>query len=104
MALFQLPDAVNAAIQGVFRASGMQSLAAKLNFLAYYVIGIPLGYYLAIPLGVGAEGLWIGMSAGLFVISTAGSIVIWRNDWSSLVTAARDRLSVTDPSKEIHVP
>ena len=101
VALFQLPDAINGTIQGVFRASGMQSLAAKLNFLAYYILGIPMGYYLAIPLGYGVEGLWIGMFAGLLVISTAGSIVIWQNDWASLATAARGRLSVTVPSKDI---
>mmetsp|Transcript_15516 Transcript_15516/g.31418 ORF Transcript_15516/g.31418 Transcript_15516/m.31418 type:complete len:612 (-) Transcript_15516:28-1863(-) len=101
VALFQLPDAINGVEQGVFRASGRQSLSAKLNFVAYYVIGIPLGYYLALPLGMGVEGLWIGMFAGLLVISTANSIVIWRSDWAALAAAARNRLSVTVPSKDI---
>ena len=101
VALFQLPDAINGVEQGVFRASGRQSLSAKLNFVAYYVIGIPLGYYLALPFGMGVEGLWIGMCAGLIVISTANSIVIWKSDWAALATAARSRLSVVVPSKDL---
>ena len=101
VALFQLPDAINGVEQGVFRASGRQSLSAKLNFVAYYVIGIPVGYCLAIPFGMGVEGLWIGMFAGLVVISTANSIVIWKSDWAALATAATSRLSVVVPSKDI---
>jgi len=101
VALFQLPDAINGVEQGVFRASGRQSLSAKLNFVAYYVIGIPVGYCLAIPFGMGVEGLWIGMFAGLVVISTANSIVIWKSDWAALATAATSRLSVVVPRKDI---
>jgi len=92
VAMLQLPDALNSVEQGVFRASGRQSLSAKLTFVAYYIIGVPLGYYLALPLGVGVEGLWIGIFAGLLVISTANAIVIWMSDWDALATAARDRL------------
>lgn len=39
-AIFQLPDAIAGCIQGIFRGSGRQALAAKLNFTAYYVIGV----------------------------------------------------------------
>ena len=63
-AYYQLPDAVNAIGQGIFRAIGKQSLAAKLNAIAYYVVGIPLGYLLGLPLGLGVEGLWYGLVAG----------------------------------------
>ncbi|KAL7440210.1 hypothetical protein ACHAXM_007015 [Skeletonema potamos] len=104
VALFQLPDSINGVEQGVFRGMGWQSLSAKLNFIAYYVIGIPLGYFLALPLGMGVEGLWIGMFAGLLAISTANSIFIWRSDWTALAADARNRLSATTtttPSMDI---
>lgn len=39
-AIFQLPDAIGGCVQGIFRGSGRQALAAKLNFAAYYVIGV----------------------------------------------------------------
>jgi MATE family multidrug resistance protein len=101
VALFQLPDAINGVEQGVFRASGRQSLSAKLNFVAYYVIGLPLGYYLALPLELGVEGLWIGIFVGMLVISSTNSIVIMRSDWAALATAARSRLSIVVPSKDL---
>jgi MATE family multidrug resistance protein len=37
------------------------------NFLSYWVIGLPLGWVLGIHLGYGPEGLWIGLIAGLSV-------------------------------------
>jgi MATE family multidrug resistance protein len=39
-AVFQFPDAIGACVQGIFRGSGRQALAAKLNFAAYYIIGV----------------------------------------------------------------
>ena len=43
VALYQLPDAINCVDQGIFRTTGQQSLSAKLNFIAYYIVGIPMG-------------------------------------------------------------
>jgi multidrug resistance protein, MATE family len=33
--------------------------------LAYWGIGMPVGWYLTFPLGMGARGMWIGLIAGL---------------------------------------
>ena len=68
-AAFQLPDAINGALQGIFRGSGRQALAAKCNFIAYYIVGIPLGYILGIKYDFGVEGLWVGMTCGLLLIA-----------------------------------
>lgn len=94
VALFQIPDAINAVNQGVFRAIGKQALAAKLNFIAYYIIGIPLGYALAIPVGIGVEGLWLGMTAGLLFVSIVNTIILFKCDWHQLSLETRKRLSI----------
>jgi len=60
-AVFQLPDAINGVFQGIFRGSGRQDIAALWNFVAYYIVGLPLGYVLGLRLGVGVEGIWEGM-------------------------------------------
>ena len=39
-AVFQFPDAIGACVQGIFRGSGRQTLAAKLNFAGFYVFGV----------------------------------------------------------------
>jgi len=93
-ALFQFPDSVNCVEQGVFNAIGKLTLAAKLNFTAYYVLGIPLACILGLTLGLGVEGLWLGITVGLFWGSTVNSIILFRSDWEQLSMDARKRLSI----------
>ena len=91
-AIFQLPDAVNGSIQGIFRGSGRQNIGAQLNFAAYYLLGIPFGCVLAFTFGLGVVGLWIGMTVALTIIATVGTILVVRSDWSKLSDDARDRV------------
>lgn len=89
---FQLPDAINACNQGIFRGSGRQSLSALFNFVAFYVIGLPLGYVLGIQLGYGIEGLWIGITTSLFIIALGSAIVVLQSDWNKLAFDANMRI------------
>jgi len=91
-AIFQLPDAVNGSIQGVFRGSGRQNIGAQLNFVAYYLLGIPFGCLLAFVFYQGVVGLWIGMTLGLVVIAIVGTILVIRSDWAKLSEEARNRV------------
>lgn len=91
-AAIQLPDALNAAIQGLLLGSGRQALGAKWNFCAYYIIGIPLGYFLGVKLGLGVEGLWVGLCTGLSIISIGCTIIVLRSDWKKLANDASLRL------------
>jgi len=95
-AMYQIPDALNACAQGIFRGSGRQGLAAKFNFVAFYIIGLPLGYALGIQLGYGVVGLWLGMTVGLLFVATTGVIVILRSDWTKLAADAALRLDDDD--------
>ena len=49
------------------RASGRQAVAAVVNFVSYYVVGLPLGIILSLVVGLKAKGLWIGLSVGDFI-------------------------------------
>ena len=40
----------------------MQAKAALVNFICYYLIGLPLGIALALKVGLKAKGMWIGLS------------------------------------------
>lgn len=92
-AIFQIFDAVNAAFQEVMRGSGRQLLGAKLNFVAYYIIGLPSAALLAIYFGLSVVGLWIGMTLGLAVTSIMGIIIMFQSDWDDLVLVAHERLA-----------
>jgi Na+-driven multidrug efflux pump len=91
-AAFQFPDSLNCCVQGVFRGSGRQALAAKYNFVAFYIIGIPLAYIWGIHEHYGVDGLWWGITAGLSFIAIFGTIAILRSDWTKLVSEAALRL------------
>ena len=38
------------------------------HLLAYWLLGLPLGYFLCFGLGWGAAGLWIGLCVALILI------------------------------------
>jgi MATE family multidrug resistance protein len=46
------------------------------NFLAYWLIGLPLGYLLCFRFGWGAVGVWFGLCIGLVIIGSA-LLVAW---------------------------
>ena len=94
---------VNVVIQGVLRGSGRQSLGAKLNFSAYYLLGIPFGSVLAFGFNKGLEGMWIGLSASLSAIAIVGVFIIQTSDWNLLTEQAKQRIQVKDVSSGSHV-
>ncbi len=68
-ALFQISDATQAIGVGLLRGKHDVKVPTVLVAIAYWVIGIPLGYYLAFTQNLGAPGIWIGFIAGLSISS-----------------------------------
>mmetsp|Transcript_8154 Transcript_8154/g.12506 ORF Transcript_8154/g.12506 Transcript_8154/m.12506 type:complete len:513 (+) Transcript_8154:58-1596(+) len=84
-AIFQIGDAPQNAMQGVFRGCGRQTLGAILLFVAHYLIGLPLAALLAFPGQLGVHGLWIGMTVGIYTMTILSvSLVMLRFDWDKL--------------------
>ena len=48
-------------MQGVLRGTGKQLSGAMVNFVSYYIIGLPMGTTLAIIAGMGTLGMWVGL-------------------------------------------
>jgi multidrug resistance protein, MATE family len=74
-AAFQLFDGVQVVSSGILRAMGATRPIAVANLVGYYVIGLPIGGWLAFRLGQGVPGLWWGLAAGLAVV--ASSLLAW---------------------------
>ena len=47
------------------------------NFFGHWLIGFPLGLFLAFKAGLGALGLWIGLCTGLVLVAFS-LLFVWR--------------------------
>lgn len=72
---FQLFDGTQVVGGGILRGMGRTRPAAVFNLFGYYVLGLPVAYYLAFAVGMGVTGIWWGLTLGLMVV--AGSLVLW---------------------------
>lgn len=66
---FQLFDGTQVVGLGVLRGIGDVNIPTLITFVAYWVIGIPLGYLLGIRLNMGVNGIWYGLTFGLLTAS-----------------------------------
>ncbi len=64
-AVFQLFDGTQVVGLGILRGIGDVKIPAIITFIAYWMIGLPVGYVLGIQLKLGASGIWYGLTAGL---------------------------------------
>ncbi|HVD98601.1 MAG TPA: MATE family efflux transporter [Cytophagaceae bacterium] len=68
-AFFQLSDGVQVVGLGALRGIGDVIVPTIAVLVAYWVIGLPVGYWMAFKCGLGIEGVWYGLSVGLIFVS-----------------------------------
>ncbi len=66
-AVFQISDGVQVVVLGALRGLQDVKIPTIITFIAYWVIGFPISYYLGLHTSFGATGIWIGLLAGLTV-------------------------------------
>jgi len=80
-ALYQCVDAIQVVAAGALRGYKEMTAIFTRTFIAYWVVGLPLGYSLAMTNllmpALGAKGFWIGITAGL----TVAAILLGRRLW-----------------------
>jgi MATE family multidrug resistance protein len=83
-AFFQLFDGLQIVVTGSLRGAGDTRTPMVCHLIGYWVIGLPLGAMLCFRRGLGAPGLWMGLSAGLIAIGLVLSAFWWRTarEWS----------------------
>jgi len=67
-AFFQLFDGLQVVATGALRGSGDTHTPMLCHFAGYWLVGLPLGSALCFWHGMGAAGLWTGLSTGLILI------------------------------------
>jgi MATE family multidrug resistance protein len=73
-ALFQLSDGAQAIAAGALRGLGDTRATFIGNVIGHYAVGLPISLALAFGAGMGAPGLWWGLSVGLTV--TAAYLIV----------------------------
>jgi multidrug resistance protein, MATE family len=81
-AVFQLFDGLQTVATGALRGLGNTRTPMVANLVGYWVIGLPLGYWLCFELGWGAVGLWDGLCLALILIGLSLTFV-WKRAASS---------------------
>lgn len=74
-AFFQLSDGIQAVALGILRGMKDVNIPTIITLIAYWVIGLPIGYYWAFNKNLGVKGIWMGLVVGLTV---SAILLSWR--------------------------
>lgn len=86
-ALFQLADAVQVMALGFLRGVKDTRVPMFIAAASYWLIGMPVSYVLAFPLGYGGVGIWLGLVVGLAVAAILLMLRFWRGRWAGAAQA-----------------
>lgn len=64
-AVFQISDGVQVVVLGALRGLQDVKVPMYITFVAYWIVGFPVSYYLGIHTELKSVGVWIGLLAGL---------------------------------------
>ncbi|KAI4381586.1 hypothetical protein MLD38_007647 [Melastoma candidum] len=78
---------------GVAIGCGRQTMAAWVNFVSFYMVGIPLGVVLAYVALWQVKGMWIGLLIGLATQTVVLAVIVWKTDWEQQVAIAYERVN-----------
>lgn len=87
--LFQVFDGLQVALGGILKGIKTTKAIMVSMFSGYWLLGFPLGYYLAFNQGMNLMGFWIGLAFSLFSASLilAGAVIVklkkLQNDFSN---------------------
>jgi MATE family multidrug resistance protein len=81
-AVFQISDGLQVSGSGALRGLKDTKTPMVMTFIAYWIIGLPLGYFLGISLGGGPRAMWIGficaLTAAAFLLNARFHLVTRR--------------------------
>ncbi len=64
-ALFQISDGTQAVGIGILRGLTDVKIPTAITFIAYWIVGLPVGYLFGFTLKMGVQGVWFGLLLGL---------------------------------------
>lgn len=109
-----IPDLWQGYLQGTIKALGIQRKMMKLNFIAYWMINLPLCYFLVFRVQVGYKGIWMSIVTAQTFLAVCFHIMIEITDWKKVGEESLQRqknelelirkMSAVSKTKEINSP
>ncbi|MDF0715871.1 MATE family efflux transporter [Muricauda sp. 334s03] len=72
-AFFQISDGLQVVVLGALRGLQDVKIPTFITFIAYWLIGFPISYYLGLRTSLESTGIWIGLLSGL----TASAVMLY---------------------------
>lgn len=69
VACFQIFDGAQVTLAGILRGLSLTRISSLGIFVGYWIIGIPLGYFLGFHTGLEAQGFWMGLALSLALVA-----------------------------------
>ena len=79
--MFQIFDAIVMVGQGALNGAGDTRFVMVSSLLMAWCLKVPLGWYLALEVGMGAAGAWLGFMAELIVLSGVALLRLRGHRW-----------------------
>ena len=93
VAVFQLFDGLQMTATGALRGAGNTRVGLYVHFCSYWLLGLPIGWWLGFHAHMGAVGLWLGLCAGLILAGIALTVIWDRTTYRLDAIIARASMS-----------
>ncbi|KAL0392175.1 UNVERIFIED_CONTAM: protein DETOXIFICATION 48 [Sesamum radiatum] len=75
---------------GVLRGSARPTIGANINLGSFYLVGMPVAFFMGFGLKLGFAGLWLGLLAAQGCCALLMLFVLCRTDWILQVERAKE--------------
>ncbi|XP_034571473.1 protein DETOXIFICATION 16 [Setaria viridis] len=92
LAVSFIVDGINGSLSGVITGCGKQTIGARVNLGAFYLVGFPMGVFLAFVFRLNGMGLWLGIVCGSI---SKLALLLWitmRTNWENEAIKAKERV------------
>ena len=79
VSVFQVFDGLQVALSGIFKGIKKTGVVLLSNFVAYWLISIPFGCFLAFKLNFGLKGFWFGLCSAAIILCSIMLLMLRKN-------------------------
>ena len=76
LAVFQIFDGLQVSLAGIFKGMKRTGIVLLSNFIAYWLISIPVGYTLAFHYHLNLKGFWMGLASAAVILCAIMSAML----------------------------